>query len=279
MATLDLGGIRLSDRNGSILNGDFLTPLDGPGSRTASFRGDERLFIGVLPAADSANTQTVLLEVQNGEVSYSTIPGLITIRGTFYATQPSDLARGERFIYQGSLILPIKDVTEEEIAEGYTIESVSSATDAILNQDSISRIGSELIYFEPNRGLTFFSGGMENNPSLSAAGEIFSDNPLITILIETFDSANFTVIFSEDGRREELSPRINVGRTFTIPLLAGFSLEAARTDLLFGSFDSKFGIRLGGDFRLTNSTNKRAVGGRLNIVSPDNFLQFGGGEV
>jgi hypothetical protein len=279
MATLDLGGIRLSDRNGSILNGDFLTPPDGAGSRTASFRGDERLFVGVLPAVDSASTQTILLEVQNGEVSYSTTPGLISIRGTFYATQPNDLARGERFIYQGSLTLPIRNITEEEVANGYRIESVSSASEGFSDSESFRQLRSEPIYFEPSRGLTFISGGTENAPSLRVAGELISEDGIISAFLEAITSANYTVVFSEDGRTEESNPKINVGRTFTIPLFAGFELEAARTDLIFGTFNSRFGIRLGGDFRLKNSTNKQAFGGRLNIVSPDNFLQFGGGEV
>jgi hypothetical protein len=274
MASLNLGGIRLSDDNGKILNDTFRTPPEGSNIRTTSFKDTEKLFIGVLPPKESV-TAKVLLEVENGQISYTTNPGLITIQGKFYASEPSTLNRGQRFIYEGSLTLPIQDVEDNELTEGYTIKSLSSA---VISNPTSSRKSSPF-YFEPSKGLTLHSGGSKGKPSLRVDGEIVAlrgANSLAVELLGTLiGDKNYAVVYSEDGKKQEIKPTINIGRPFSVPLFASYKLEAKNADVQFGPFDSQFAIRLGGEYNL-KSSNEKAVAGKLNIVTPDNFLEFGG---
>ncbi|MFM7643140.1 MAG: hypothetical protein ACKO45_16545 [Cyanobium sp.] len=161
---LRLGGLHLSDKNGTVLTGDFLTSPEAGSRRSASFMGDERLFVGIFPTS-GAETPTVLLEVAEGNVSYRTVPGEITISGSFFAAQPKDLSIGQRFIYRGSLALPIKKPDEKDLAEGYEVASTGAASD-YTNNNAILR---NEPYLEP-KILTLRTKGKDNT-SLTVNGE------------------------------------------------------------------------------------------------------------
>jgi Fibronectin type III domain len=280
MASLNLGGIQLSDSNGNVLNETFRTLPEGSNIRTTYFKDTEKLFIGVLSSNESV-TQRNLLEVENGQISYTTNPGLITIQGKFYASQPSTLNRGQRFIYEGSLTLPIQKIEDENITKGYTIKSLTSA--AVSSPNPLG--GSNPFYFDPNRGITFSSGGSKGKPSLRVDGELvaLSRNPIDRIGVEFLTTAfgtdrTYAIVYNNDGKKEEIKPTFNIGKPFSVPLFADYKLEAKNADVQFGPFDSQFAIRLGGEYSL-KSKDEKAVSGKLKIVSPDNFMQFGGSEI
>lgn len=209
---LRLGGLQLSDKNGTVLTGDFFSPPTEAGSRrSASFQGDERLFVGIFPTS-GAETPTVLLEVAEGNVSYRTVPGEITISGSFFADQPKHLSIGQRFIYRGSLTLPIKKPDEEDLAKGYEVASTAAAS-AYSNNNALAMEP----YLEP-KILTLRSKGIDN-PSLTVKGEFvpkYEDERFgfIKTLLGTDD---YTVTYNETKKTVESIPKLNYNREFQIP--------------------------------------------------------------